>query len=86
MIYKSETLFELMQIEVQCSKKNLRQETGAFGNKIEIEKEKPHPELKKICILNYREYFLCLQSSASGRVFFCKNINFVEQQSQIFSL
>ena len=74
MIYKSETLFELMQIEVQCSKKNLWQETGAFGNKIEIEKEKPHPELKKICILNYREYFLCLQSSASGRVFFCKNI------------
>ena len=58
MIYKSETLFELMQIEVQCSKKNLRQETGAFGNKIEIEKG----------------------------FFLQKYINFVEQQSQIFSL
>ena len=57
MIYKSETLFELMQIEVQCSKKNLRQETGAFGNKIEIEKEKPHPELKKNMYIKLQRIF-----------------------------
>ena len=65
------TLFELIQIEVQCSKnyfkKFLTQEAGAFGNKIEEEPQKPYPKLKRICILYlYKEYLLCLHFNGSG--------------------
>ena len=36
--------------------------TGASGNNIEKEPQKPSPELKKTNMLNvYREYLLCLQ-------------------------
>ena len=43
------------------------QEAPDFWNNIEKEPQKPRPELKKICMLYiYREYFLYLQSYASG--------------------
>ena len=46
--YKSEILFELIQIEVQCSKNySKRQEAETFGNNIKEELQKPHPKLKK---------------------------------------
>ena len=44
-------LFELIQIEVQCSKNYfkifLSQEAGASENNIEKERQKPRPKLKK---------------------------------------
>ena len=49
----------------------LLQEARAFGNNIAKEPQNPRPKLK--------EYFICLQSSASGS-FLQKCINFVEQQ------
>ena len=55
--------------------------TGAFGNNIEKELQKPHPNLKKYLyyiLYIYREYLLCLQSKTSGS-FLQKCINFVEQ-------
>ena len=75
------SLFELIQIEVQCKEKYfkvfLARETGAFGNNIVKEPQKPHSKFKKICLLNiYREYLLCLQSNASGS-FLQKCINSV---------
>ena len=46
-----DTFFELVQIEVQCSKNYFKillpQETGAFGNNIEKEPQKLLPNLKK---------------------------------------
>ena len=65
------TLFELIQIEVQCSKnyfkKFLTQEAGTFGNKIEEEPQKPYTKLKRICILYlYKEYLLCLHFNGGG--------------------
>ena len=73
-------LFELIQIEVQCSKNYfnifLLQEAGAFG--------KPTPKIEKICMTYIpRVYLLCLQSNASGS-FLQKSINFVEQQLKFF--
>ena len=84
-----DTLFKLIEIEVQWSKnyfKNLQsQETGASGNNKEKEQQKPHPKLKKTYILNiYREYLLCLQSNARGS-FLQTCINFVAA-TQIFLL
>ena len=77
-----DTLFELIQIEVECSQNYLNffspQEAGAFKNNIEKTPQKPRPKLKKICMLHiYREYLLCLQSNASG-IFLHKCIDFVE--------
>ena len=76
--------FEFIQIEVQCSKSYFKiflpQEGGAFGNNIEKEPQKSRQKLKKICVLYiYREYFLYLQSNASGS-FLQIFINFVEQR------
>ena len=46
-----DTLFKLVQIEVQCSKNyfkiSLSQEAGASGNNTENEQQKPPPKLKK---------------------------------------
>ena len=56
----------------------LAQEAGASGNNIEKESQKPHPKLKMYILNFYREYLLCLQSSASG-CFLKTCINFVEQ-------
>ena len=46
-----DTLFELIQIDVQCSKYYFKiflpQEAGAFGNNIEKEPQKLRPNLKK---------------------------------------
>ena len=69
-------LFELIQIEVQCSKNFIKifllQEAVTFG--------KPTPKIEKICIIYIpRVYLLCLQSNASGS-FLQKCINFLEQQ------
>ena len=47
----SDTLFELIQIQIQCSinyfKTFLPQEAGAVENNIEKEPQKPRPKLKK---------------------------------------
>ena len=44
-------LFQLIEIEVQCSKNyfkiSLSQEAGASGNIIKKESQKPRPKLKK---------------------------------------
>ena len=65
-----DTLFEILQIEVQCIKNYfnifLSQEVGASGNNIEKEPQKPRPRLKKYILSIYREYLLCLQFNASG--------------------
>ena len=56
------------------------QEAPDFWNNIEKEPQKPRPELKKICMLYiYREYFLYLQSYASGN-FLQKCFTFAEQR------
>ena len=70
-----------MQLEVKCSQNYIKvflpQEAEALGNNIEKEPQKPRPKLKKyIYLIFYREYFLCLQSNASGS-FLKKCINFV---------
>ena len=53
--------FELIKIEVQCSKncfKNvLAQEAGVFGNNIEKELQKPCPKLKNMCIIYLQRTF-----------------------------
>ena len=66
-------LFELIQIEVQCSKNYFKiflpQEAGAFGSNRKWT-AKAIPNFEEICILYiYGEYLLCLQSSASGSFF-----------------
>ena len=69
-------IFELIEIEVQCSKNYLKmflsQEAGASGNNIEKEPQKPLPILKKYISYIHREYMLCPQSRASGS--FCKRV------------
>ena len=66
-----------MQIEVQCSKnyfKNiLPQEAGAFGNKIEKEPQKSHPELKKHAYCIFTEN-ICPTWSSMQVAVFCKNV------------
>ena len=79
-----DTLFELIQTDVQCSKSYfnffLPQEAGAFGNNMEKEPQKLPPKLKKAFILFInREYLLCLQSNNASDSFLHKNINFLEQ-------
>ena len=63
-------------MQYKLFQKFLTNKAGAFGNKIEKELQKPHPELKK---------YICLQSNANGS-FLQKCINFVEQTIQIFAL
>ena len=74
-------LFELINIEVQCSKNCfkflLKQVAGAFGNNIGKEPQKPRPKQKNTYL--YWEFFLCLQSNASGS-FLQTCINFAEQR------
>ena len=50
-----------MQIEVLCTKSYfiffLPQEAGAFGNNIEKEPQKPHPNWKNMCIIYLQRIF-----------------------------
>ena len=70
-------LFELIQIEVQCSKNYFKfflpKEAGAFGNNIEKEPQKPRQKLKKYvyCILTEN---ICSACSPMLVVVFCKNV------------
>ena len=77
-----DTFFELIQIEVQCSKNYFKmflpQEAGAFRNNIEKELQHPRPKLNKYIVNIYREYLLCLKSNASDS-FLQKCTNFVEE-------
>ena len=82
-----DTLFELIQIEVKCSKNYFKfflpQEPGGSGNNTEEESQKPRAKLKIYIDVKYlREYLLCLQSSASGS-FLQTCINFVEQRLKL---
>ena len=66
-----------MQIEVQCSnnyfKNILPLEARSFGNKIEKEPQKPHPELKKHACCIFTEN-ICPAWSSMQVVVFCKNV------------
>ena len=78
-----DTIFELIQIEVQYSKNyfksSLPQEAGAYGNNIEKEPQKSSPKLKFCILYIYREYLLCLQSNTNSN-FLQICINFVVQR------
>ena len=69
-------LFELIQIEVQCSKNcfniSLSQEVGAFGNDIEKNSQKPRPKLKKYLYYIYTEN-ICSAYNPMQMVVICKN-------------
>ena len=49
-----DTLFELTQLELQCSKNYFKffipQEIGALGNKVEKEPQKPPSKIEKIYV------------------------------------
>ena len=53
--------FELIQIEVKCSKTYfkifLSQETGAFENNMKKKLQKPRPNLKKMYIMHLHKIF-----------------------------
>ena len=51
----------------------LRQETGAFGNNIEKETQKPHPKLKKYVYYIFIEN-ICSVCNPMEVVAFCKNV------------
>ena len=85
-----DTLFELIQIEAQCSKNYFKfllpQETGAFGNNIEKEPQKPRPKLNNYVHYIFTENICSVYSLMQAVVFFCKKCsNFVEQRLK-FSL
>ena len=68
-----DTVFELTQIEVQCSKNYFKiflpLEARTFGNNRK-EPTQATPNIEKIYILYiYTEYLICLQSNASGSFF-----------------
>ena len=68
-------VFEIMQIEVQCSKNYFKiflpQEAGAFGNNIEKEPQKLHPKLKKYVYYKFTEN-ICSACNPMQVVGFCK--------------
>ena len=73
-----DTIFELIQIEVQSSKNYfnffLPQEAGGFGNNIEKDPQKPPPKLKKyICYIVTEN--ICSACSPLQKVVFCTCIN-----------
>ena len=83
-------LFELIQIEVQCSKNYfkiflifLTQETGAFGNNIEKESQKSRPKLKKyVCYIVTEN--ICSACNPMQMVVFLPLFNFLEQRLKFF--
>ena len=72
-----DTLFELIQIEVQFSKNYfqtfLPQEAGAFANNIEKEPQKPRPKLKEYVYYIFTEN-ICSACSLMQVVVFWKNV------------
>ena len=76
-------IFQLIQIEVQCSKNYfkifLSQEAGAFGNDIEKEPQKSHPKLENMYII-YLQRIFALPAIQSKRKVLQKYINFVERR------
>ena len=76
-------IFQLIQIEVQCSKNYfkifLSQEAGAFGNDIEKEPQKSHTKLENMYII-YLQRIFALPAIQSKRKFLQKYINFVERR------
>ena len=79
-----DTLFELIQIDVQCSKYYFKiflpQEAGAFGNNIEKEPQKLRPNLKKFVYYIFLENTYSACSPMQVIVFLQKCINFVGQR------
>ena len=79
-----DTLFELIQIEVQCSKNSLKmfllQEAGEFRNKIEKKTQKPRPKLEKnVCyIFTDNTCSVCIPMQVI--IFLQKCINFIEHR------
>ena len=81
-----DTLFELLQIEVQCSKNYLKtvspREAGAFRNNVE---HKSHVQnWKNMYVIYLHKNLLCLQSNASGN-FLQKCIYYFVEQRLKFS-
>ena len=69
--------FELIQIEVQCSKNYFKifllQETEAFGSNIEKEPQKSHPKLKRfMCYISTEN--VCSACDSMQVVIYCKNV------------
>ena len=82
-------IFELIQIEVQCSRTYFKvffpQEAGAFQNNIEKEPQKPHPKFKKYVHHIFAEN-ICSACSPMQVAVFCKNVLTLEKTNQIFWL
>ena len=72
-----DVLFGAINIEVQCSKNKLtfflQQETGAFGNNIGKESQKPRPRLKNMYIITVS---VCSACNPMQVVVFCKFSHF----------
>ena len=72
-----DTLFELVQKQVQCSKNYfnffLLQEAAAFGNNIEKEPQKPLPKLKKYVFYIFTDN-ICSSFNPMQVKFFCKHV------------
>ena len=72
-----ETHFELIQIEVQCSKNYLKivspQEAGAFRNYVEHKPQKSRPKLKKYVCYIFTDK-ICSVCNSMQVVIFCKNV------------
>ena len=69
--------FELIEIEEQCSKNYFKillpQEAGGFGNNIEKEPQKLHPNLKK-CFYYLFTQNICSACNPMQVVVFSKNV------------
>ena len=72
-----DTLFELVQKQVQCSKNYfnffLLQEAAAFGNNIEKEPQKPLPKSKKYVFYIFTDN-ICSSFNPMQVKFFCKHV------------
>ena len=70
-------IFELIQIEVQCSKNYFKfllpKKDGDFGNNIEKELQKPRPKLKKYVYYIFTQN-ICSVCNPMHVVVFCKNV------------
>ena len=80
-------IFELIQIEVQCSKNYfnffLPQEAWAFGNNIEKNPQKPRPKVKTI-IYHIFTGHICSVCNPVQVIVFCKNVSILQKNDSNF--
>ena len=79
-----DTLFELIQIEVQCSKNSLKmflpQEAGEFRNNIEKKTQKLRPKLEKNVCYIFTDNICSVCIPMQVIIFLQKCINFIEHR------